>query len=121
MQNVFARRGRQRVEYLCYTTGEVERRDELGQDRRELLARVLSGPVDPAAEDAWVERTEPEEPMAEEPAVLNMKSGPMLHVGVCTCWTPPAGSRQTPRHQSMYSFQKRWSALVMLALDCVWS
>jgi hypothetical protein len=52
-----ARRGQRAADYLCYTTGEVARREELGQDQRELLARVLGGPVDAVAVAAWAERS----------------------------------------------------------------
>ncbi len=50
-----SRAGKRRAEYLCYTTGEVVKRDELGQDQRELLIQVLGGPVDSAAVQAWAE------------------------------------------------------------------
>jgi hypothetical protein len=46
--------------------------------------------------------------------VPQVQSGPMLHVGFCGCWMLTLGSRQTPRAQSMYSFQNRWVWLVML-------
>jgi serine/threonine protein kinase len=71
-----ARRGQLQAEYLCYTTGEVVKRDELGEERRELLARLLGGPVDGAAVAAWAERTRDEEapaPAAEaSPARRNI-------------------------------------------------
>jgi serine/threonine protein kinase len=41
-----ARRGRQRTEYLCYTSGRVLDRPDLGGEQRLLLARVLNIPVD---------------------------------------------------------------------------
>ena len=50
-----SRAGKRRAEYLCYTTGEVVKRDELGQDQRELLIQVLGGPVDSAAVEEWAE------------------------------------------------------------------
>ena len=53
---------RRRADYLCYTTGEVVRRDELGQDQRELLAKVLGGPVEQAAMEAWAERSTADDP-----------------------------------------------------------
>jgi WD40 repeat protein/serine/threonine protein kinase/tetratricopeptide (TPR) repeat protein len=63
-----ARRGQRAADYLCYTTGEVARRDELGQEQRALLARVLGGPVDEVAVAAWAERSRAEEPaLAESP------------------------------------------------------
>jgi serine/threonine protein kinase len=64
------RRGQRAADYLCYTTGEVVRRDELGQEQRELLARVLGGQVDEGALAAWAERSRTEEPalVVEPPA-----------------------------------------------------
>jgi predicted Ser/Thr protein kinase len=62
-----ARRGQVKADYLCYTTGEVVRRDELGQEQRELLARVLGGPVDGDVVAAWAARSRAEEP-ADAPA-----------------------------------------------------
>jgi serine/threonine protein kinase len=59
-----ARRGQLKVEYLCYTTGELVKRDELGDDRRELFARILGGAVEGAAVAAWAERSRDEEPPA---------------------------------------------------------
>jgi WD40 repeat protein/serine/threonine protein kinase len=61
-----ARRGQRAADYLCYTTGEVARRDELCQVQRELLTRVLAGPVDEAAVAAWAERSRAEESVAPE-------------------------------------------------------
>jgi WD40 repeat protein/serine/threonine protein kinase len=48
-----ARRGKCGIDYICYTSGETLRREELQADHRELLARVLGQPVDPAATEAW--------------------------------------------------------------------
>ena len=51
------RRGKSRTEYLCYTTGGVVERPDLGGERRELLARALGMSV--VAEDqeqAWATR-----------------------------------------------------------------
>jgi eukaryotic-like serine/threonine-protein kinase len=48
-----ARRGQKRAEYLCYTTGETERRDDLGPERRGLLARALGVSVADTDEAAW--------------------------------------------------------------------
>jgi WD40 repeat protein/serine/threonine protein kinase len=56
--------GQLRADYLCYTTGEVVRRDELGGEQRELLARVLGGPVGGAAVEARAARSPAEEPPA---------------------------------------------------------
>ncbi|HZU36737.1 MAG TPA: serine/threonine-protein kinase, partial [Gemmataceae bacterium] len=57
-----ARRGRVQAEYLCYTTGEVSRREALDSEQRALLARVLDMPVDEAAVAAWSRCTVDEEP-----------------------------------------------------------
>jgi serine/threonine protein kinase len=63
-----ARRGSLQADYLCYTTGEVVRRAELGGEQRELLARVLGGPVDDDAVRDWAERSRAgEPPPAAEP------------------------------------------------------
>ena len=43
------RHHQRRCEYLCYTDGDHQDRDELEGEQRELLARVLGAPVDPAA------------------------------------------------------------------------
>jgi len=52
-----ARRGELRADYLCYTSGEIVHRDELGGEQRELLARVLGGRMeDPAGQD-WATRS----------------------------------------------------------------
>jgi WD40 repeat protein/serine/threonine protein kinase len=56
-----ARRGRSQADYLCYTTGEVARRAELGAERRELLARVLGGPVEEADVGAFEVKSQAEE------------------------------------------------------------
>ncbi len=59
-----ARRGGQRAEYLCYTTGAVSERDDAGGERRALLARVLGVLVDAALEEQWATRSQAEEPTA---------------------------------------------------------
>src|SRR5260370_15414432 len=41
-----SRRGRERVEYLGYTSGQVIEREKLQSDHRELLARIFNAPVD---------------------------------------------------------------------------
>jgi YD repeat-containing protein len=61
-----ARRGRQRTEYLCYTTGRVLDRADLGPEQRELLARALGIPVGEAQATAWAARSQAEEPAAED-------------------------------------------------------
>jgi len=45
-----ARRGKERTEYLCYTTGRTLSREKLGSEHRELLARVLGSSVDSQVE-----------------------------------------------------------------------
>jgi serine/threonine protein kinase len=62
-----ASRGKRKAQYLCYSSGAVVQREELGQERRELLARVLGGPVDGASEAAWEANSQAGEPAAETP------------------------------------------------------
>jgi serine/threonine protein kinase/tetratricopeptide (TPR) repeat protein len=63
-----ARRKQERLEYLCYTTGRRQERDDLGSDQRALLARVLGKPVAEEHEAAWVAQS-----LAEEPAVEDVE------------------------------------------------
>jgi WD40 repeat protein/serine/threonine protein kinase len=56
-----SRRGRQRAEYLCYTTGQVMERTDLTGDQRELLARVLDLPVESAQVEQWAVRSQAED------------------------------------------------------------
>jgi serine/threonine protein kinase len=67
-----ARVRQKRAEYLCYTSGQVVKRDELGQDQRELLAKVLGGPVEGATVNDWAERSS----AAEAPAPPAALPGP---------------------------------------------
>jgi hypothetical protein len=60
-----ARRGRQRIEYLSYTTGRVVDRPDLGTEQRALLARLLDMPVDEGQAVQWAARSQAEEPAAE--------------------------------------------------------
>ncbi len=62
-----ARRGKQRTEYLSYTTGRVADRQDLGGEQRELLARVLGMSVADGQAEQWAARSQAEEPAAEEP------------------------------------------------------
>jgi serine/threonine protein kinase len=71
-----ARRGKQRGEYLCYTSGRVAERQELAGEQRALLARVLSMPVDDGTVRQWQARSQAEDPAGEEPA-----GGPSRQVG----------------------------------------
>ena len=48
-----SRKGKSRTEYLCYTTGGVVERPDLGGERRDLLARALGMPVAEEQEQAW--------------------------------------------------------------------
>jgi len=59
-----ARRGKRQAEYLCYHDGEQLKRD-LGNEQRELLARVLRMNVDIEEVAAWTARSQAEEPAAE--------------------------------------------------------
>lgn len=59
-----ARRGRQRIGYLSYSTGIEREQQELASEQRELLARVLHVPVDPPSASAWSERSQAEEQSA---------------------------------------------------------
>src|SRR5262249_52397773 len=52
-----ARRGQQRTEYLSYTTGRVAELPDAGEERRELLARVLGVPVGEAQVERWAARS----------------------------------------------------------------
>jgi WD40 repeat protein/serine/threonine protein kinase len=63
-----ARRGRQRTEYLCYTSGRVADRPNLGSEQRALLARVLGLEVGPEQAEQWAARSQAEEPPAETPS-----------------------------------------------------
>jgi predicted Ser/Thr protein kinase len=57
-----ARRGRQRTEYLCYTTGRTSDRPDLGGEQLELLARVLGMAVTVEQADQWAAPSHAEEP-----------------------------------------------------------
>jgi WD40 repeat protein/serine/threonine protein kinase len=71
-----SRRGRQRAEYLCYTTGRVLERTDLAGDQRELLARVLELPVESGQVEQWAVRSQAEEPPPEDGA-----EGPLRRIG----------------------------------------
>jgi len=62
-----ARRGKRQAEYLCYHDGEQLKRD-LGNEQRELLARVLRMNVDIEEVAAWAARSQAEEPAAADAA-----------------------------------------------------
>jgi serine/threonine protein kinase len=61
-----ARRGRQRVEHLCYTSGRVLERPEWAAAQQALLARVLDLPVDAAQAAGWAARSQAEEGPADD-------------------------------------------------------
>ena len=61
-----SRRGKQRTEYLCYSTGRLMERDDLGSEQRELLRRLLKAPIDEKQFSAWQARSQAEEPKAAE-------------------------------------------------------
>jgi WD40 repeat protein/serine/threonine protein kinase len=63
-----ARRGRQRVEYLSYSSGRVAEREDLGGDRCKLLSAVLGYAVDGEALSAWAMRSRAED-VTEAPPV----------------------------------------------------
>jgi serine/threonine protein kinase len=56
-----ARRGRERIDYLSYSTGREEGRDDLASEQRELLARVLHAPVDAPSVANWAARSTAED------------------------------------------------------------
>jgi serine/threonine protein kinase len=57
-----ARRGMRRVEYLCYSPGRTIQRDDLADERRALLAKVLKVDVNGAQAEAWAAQSQAEEP-----------------------------------------------------------
>ncbi len=61
-----SRRGKQRTEYLCYSTGRLLERDDLGSEQRELLRRLLKAPVDEKQFSAWQARSQAQEPKEAE-------------------------------------------------------
>jgi serine/threonine protein kinase len=56
-----ARRGKDRAEYLCYSSGRVLERQELFNEHRELLARVLRISVGNDQAEMWATRSRAEE------------------------------------------------------------
>ncbi len=67
---LYSRRREQQADYLCYTSGEVMRRDELGHDQRELIGRVLTRPAEAQPATSWGAISgvdEPSRPAAEPP------------------------------------------------------
>lgn len=63
-----SRRGKKRTEYLCYSSGRLLERDDLGGEQRELLRRLLKAPVDEKQFSAWQARSQAEEPKEAETA-----------------------------------------------------
>jgi hypothetical protein len=75
-----ARRGKQRTEYLCYSSGRVLDREELAAQHQEVLARLLDMPVDGRLAAQWAaqaeqEATPPGEEEAAPPAVADLAQG----------------------------------------------
>jgi serine/threonine protein kinase len=64
-----ARRGQRRTEYLCYYPGRTLERPDIGGERRELLARVMGGPVDEGQAEQWAAQSQAEEPPSPPQAV----------------------------------------------------
>src|SRR5262249_55928568 len=56
-----SRRGRQRTEYLCYSTGRTLERPDLGGEQRALLAQILNVPVTEGQAEQWAARSHAEE------------------------------------------------------------
>jgi formylglycine-generating enzyme required for sulfatase activity/serine/threonine protein kinase len=64
-----SRRGKQKIEYLCYTTSEIQTRPELGGEQRALLAKALGLPeVSESKFGEWQQRSQTEDPQPELPA-----------------------------------------------------
>ncbi len=72
-----ARRGQLRSEYLCYSTGAVVDRKDLGAEHRELLARILGGTVNEEAAAGWAQWSQVEElpPPREEEGPARRRIG----------------------------------------------
>ncbi|HEV2972786.1 MAG TPA: serine/threonine-protein kinase [Pirellulales bacterium] len=62
-----SRHGKRQVEYLCYTSGRVEKQPaELQGQHAELLARLLKMEVGAAEVNAWAARSQSDEPPVED-------------------------------------------------------
>jgi eukaryotic-like serine/threonine-protein kinase len=59
-------RGRRKIEYLGYDSGDNRRREVVVPEQRKLLARVLGRSVDQAQLEAWAARSCAEEPPGEQ-------------------------------------------------------
>jgi serine/threonine protein kinase len=68
-----ARRARQRTEYLCYTSGRVLEREDLGTEQGSLLSRVLGVAVDSDKVAKWSARSVAEEQSAEGPEIASVR------------------------------------------------
>src|SRR5262249_40947313 len=60
-----ARRGRQRIDYLSYSTGKEVGRADLVSEQRELLARALHVPVDAPSVAEWAAKSQAAEQTAD--------------------------------------------------------
>ena len=94
-----SRRGRQRIEYLGYTTGRVLDRPDLGGEQRELLSRILDMPVDEGLTADWAATSQ-----AEEQAAPGTPSSLNRQIGEFELWSELGrggmGSRLLPRFGS---------------------
>jgi len=70
-----ARRGRQRTEYLGYSSGRTADRPDLGGEQRALLAWVLGMEVQEEQVADWATRSQAEEPPAETPPAVRRALG----------------------------------------------
>jgi serine/threonine protein kinase/Tfp pilus assembly protein PilF len=67
-----ASRDRHRIEYLSYTTGDHLFLAELEGEQRELLSRLLRGPIDPITFERWKNRPTPDEPVPSSPKLTTI-------------------------------------------------
>ncbi len=70
-----ARRGLRRIEYLCYRSGDVGDRSDLGQEQRALLTRVLGLPVEDHQLEHWGDRARSREQAANPPVPADEAAG----------------------------------------------
>jgi hypothetical protein len=70
-----SRKGKRRTEYLCYGTGAVTERPDLGGAQRALLAKVLGMDVAESMAAAWAAHSRAEEPPEEARASAPLQMG----------------------------------------------